>query len=349
MGEYYGIKDFILKKYDESYRSMGMNASNIDAFRLWRTKMRKKLLEISGIERLEKADMNPRIIETTKAEDYVMDKIVINTVESVKMPFYRITPVKNNSVGVIALHGHGSDGKNSLVGIIQEAVLGNYERFNYSYAMELKNRGYIVYVPDLCGSGERREAKEQDDIKKASCNNLNFALTSLGFSLIGFMTFELMCLVDFIQSDETVKLSNVSCCGFSGGGLGTLWLAALDDRIDCSVVSGYFHGFRGTILDNNLCGCNFAPNLWSMIDCGDLGAMIAPRRLMVESGSEDKLNGEGGMENVYSQIEIAKRAHDFYGHDSFKHSVCGGAHQWFGSCYDFIDDWSSEMIQNLFK
>lgn len=78
----------------------------------------------------------------------------------------------------------------------------------------------------------------------------------------------------------------LGCCGLSGGGMQTIWLTAMDDRIKCAVVSGYFYGYLDSLLKMpHNCGCNFVPDLWNHIDMGDLGALVCPRPLLIESGT----------------------------------------------------------------
>ena len=106
----------------------------------------------------------------------------------------------------------------------------------------------------------------------------------------------------------------------------------MDDRVKCAVTSGYFYGFKESLvrLPGN-CSCNFAPNLWTLLDMGDLGAMIAPRPLFVESGRQDHLEGEPGLGNVYPQVEIARGAYSLLGvPERIVHSVHEGGHQWVG-------------------
>ena len=79
------------------------------------------------------------------------------------------------------------------------------------------------------------------------------------------------------------------------------------------------------------CACNFVPHLWETMDMGDMGAMIAPRALFVESGEKDHLEGKRGLENVYPQVMTAKRAFALYGKaDSVVHSIHDGGHEWRG-------------------
>ena len=66
-----------------------------------------------------------------------------------------------------------------------------------------------------------------------------------------------------------------------------MWLAAMDERIRLAVISGYIHGYYDSILECHLCPCNYAPSLWLLGDISDICALIAPRPLFAENGTED--------------------------------------------------------------
>ena len=203
----------------------------------------------------------------------------------------------------------------------------------YSYALDLMKMGYTVYIPDLLGSGERRLGV-YDDVQKSDCDELNFALISLGMSLQGVIVYELMCLVDYIEKEDSVKKLGV--VGFSGGGFSGLWLGILDERVKYIVSSCYFHSFKDTLLFTNKCGCNFIPKLWNRVDMGDMAALLAPRPLYIEVGTEDSLNGDRGIIGVREQIERAKNVYRLFDKD-IEYKECEGQHQWFGYCYDWIN------------
>jgi hypothetical protein len=125
----------------------------------------------------------------------------------------------------------------------------------------------------------------------------------------------------------------VGCIGLSGGGLQTLYLSALDERVACAVISGYFYGVDDSLLylsDN--CDCNYVPRLWEYVDMGDLGALIAPRPLLIESARQDPLNGPRGIDNVIEQVDITRRAYDLLGAgDKIAHDMFDGGHTWHGT------------------
>ncbi len=341
----FSLKPFLLEQFDEEYRADGFFGTNVDEFAIWKKTVRKKLAETIGLHKIKTPEPNRQWVKTEHFEGYTREKMILQTKKvdggSTGMPVYILTPHHHKRrMAVIALHGHGSNGKEGLVYTGTEemaadsALVQKIVHFNYTYALDLVQRGYTVFCPDLAGAGERREALQQGDEKigLSSCNDLNNAAISLGLSLQGIIVHDILCLLDEISKEY----EEIACCGFSGGGLSALWCAALDDRIKYTVVSGYFHGFRESILHNNLCGCNFVPQLWRMIDVCDLGSLVAPRPLLIECGSEVKLNGTSGLSNVYPQVQATKAVYDLFGSENFKHVVCDGGHQWYGTAYEFL-------------
>ncbi|MBN1642209.1 MAG: hypothetical protein JXA09_13320 [Anaerolineae bacterium] len=202
--------------------------------------------------------------------------------------------------------------------------------------MQLVRQGFVVLCPDARGFGERREWPRQGDtddlVLGGSCEVLNHMAMPLGQTVTGMWTWDLMRLIDYAETRADCDAGRLGCAGLSGGGLQTLWLAALDERVRCAVVSGYFYGYRDSLLV--LCGncsCNYVPHLWETADMGDIGALIAPRPLLIETGSRDALNGARGLENVVEQVAIAQRAYDLLGTpDLLAHSVFEGEHRWHG-------------------
>ena len=110
----------------------------------------------------------------------------------------------------------------------------------------------------------------------------------------------------------------------------TLWSAAMDQRIKKALISGYMYGAADSLLVmNNNCSCNYVPDLWDHFDLGDIGSMIAPRPLVIQSCSEDNLNGKRGMINVMEQMDIIRNAYKLYGKESeVIHDIRPGGHSW---------------------
>lgn len=328
MNTKYNGLDFIKESMPDE-PLLRFKGSSIDEFEKWAKKSKNKIKEIMGINRLKRKEPKGELLESVDKGDYVREKYKINTFNNVEMPFYVLKAKgKRNGKAFIAIHGHGSDGKEGLVGNEAEGYKESIKKYSYTYAFELMDKGYAVYIPDILGAGERTLGIYNDN--RAECNDINNALISLGMCLQGVILFENMCLAEYIYG---LGYDEINCCGFSGGGHSALWLAVMCDRINETVVSGFLHGFKDTLIYQNRCGCNFIPNQWRYVDMGDILAMGAPKKIYIETGNEDKLNGERGIEGVKEQIAIAQVCYDLFG-EKINISLGEGGHKWYGLFMD---------------
>lgn len=111
----------------------------------------------------------------------------------------------------------------------------------------------------------------------------------MGRTLIGYELQELISAVDwFAQSAQDLP---IGCYGFGEGGLLSLYLGALDERIETVAVSGYF-GPRNKMwnepLDRNVFG------RFTFFGDAELAAMIAPRAIIVEAVTGPSGQWQGG-------------------------------------------------------
>ena len=165
---------------------------------------------------------------------------------------------------------------------------------------------------------------------KGDCYRLAHMGEPLGIPVLGMLTWDLARLIDWLEEDRRFNTDRLGAVGFSGGGMQTLWLTALDDRVKFAAISGYMYGYRDALLTlNNNCSCNYVPHLWEHLDMGDIASLIAPRPLWVQSCREDRLNGPRGVVNAQEQVEIAAEAYRLLGvPENLRHQICPGTHQW---------------------
>lgn len=325
----YRAEGFLKKRIEKVYRQEGFRGETIGDFKAWKETALKDFEKILRLSAFSAAEFEPVVSSGRVFDGYLRKKCSIQTAEGLRMPFYVLEPTKKgNNIPVIAVHGHGCNGKEGLCG---DSI--NTEKYNYSYALDFVKRGYTVYVPDLLGFGERLEEISIKRGEGSSCNHLNNALTSLGTTLMGLNLFELKRLVDYIE-ETGADMNGLTAVGFSGGGLDALVLAALDSRVKVCYVSGYYHSFKDTLLKNNLCGCNFVSGLWEHFDIADIGNMVCPRGLIIEYGDSDSLNF--GCEEV---IDETKRCYEINGaEDNFYVFKGSGDHRFYGLGYGAAED-----------
>jgi dienelactone hydrolase len=251
------------------------------------------------------------------------------------MPLFVLMP--KNAPGpwpaVMCPHGHGeSGGKWATTGCRHLPGLAEtIDKHNYDYGVQFARAGLIAFCPDARGFGERLETVHYDNPLTKSCQWINDMAFPLGQTITGMWAWDLHRLIDYIATRDDCLPGRVGCAGLSGGGLQTLWASALDERIRCAIISGYFYGYREALLDIPCCPCNYVPHLYETADMGDIGALIAPRPLMIETGTRDSLNGASGLKNVRSQVRITRRAYRVLGAGGrLKHHVFEGEHRWDG-------------------
>ena len=152
----------------------------------------------------------------------------------------------------------------------------------------------------------------------------------LGETVAGMCTWDASRLIDYVYERGEWDTDDIGVVGFSGGGMQTLWISALDDRVKKCIISGYLYGYRDALLLlNGKCSGNYVPHLWEHFDMGDIASLIAPRPLAVQSCRDDHLNGPRGLVNVTEQLDIVRKAYSLYGKEEYPiHDVREGDHCW---------------------
>ena len=94
--------------------------------------------------------------------------------------------------------------------------------------------------------------------------------------------------LDVLAAHPLVDPTRIAAVGLSYGGTCTLFLAALDDRVAAAVVSGYLSSWRAAhTVPWNMCGSQVLPGMLGTLEHVDIAALIAPRPLLVETGTDD--------------------------------------------------------------
>ncbi len=328
-GMYYTMLDYYLNLFDNGKRAFAFQAETPEAYAAWKSALRARLAEITGLNRCIPCEPVHELVKTEQAEGFTAEYHTLQTEPGVVMPFYLMRPEANGvqPAGgkrpvLIVPHGHGG-GKRQILG------------YQGRFIREALEDGFIVACPDERGSGDRREFPEQGDEPQQVRGNSHRELMQLGLNfgrtVIGGAVWDLMRLSDWLLALPEAS-GFLACAGMSGGGQQTLWFAALDDRVNAAITSGYFYGVRDSLIElPQNCACNFVPHFFETADMGELGALIAPRPFFVESGANDPLSGKRRVANVTEQLDVTRAAYRLFGaEDRVVHSVHDGGHEWRG-------------------
>lgn len=336
----YGTLSSMLRKFDQYARKDCFAGHTKEEFELWRERTLEMLRGLLGLEKMEKSSLRPVVEELTILPGNIRREHVRIQVEpDVWMPMYLLIPLAADSRTRLFLcpHGHNGAGKYTVAGVrgysrVEEKI----RQYHYDYGMQIAKLGYVAVCPDSRGFGERRENPEStrspEWALKGDCRLLAHMGEPLGISVAGMLTWDLMRAIDYLEERGEWDVSHVGCAGFSGGGMQTMWLSALDNRVRPAVISGYLYGYKDALMTmNENCSCNYVPHLWEHLDMGDITSLIAPRPLLIQSCFDDRLNGRRGIANVAEQVEVVRRAYELYdAGGSLLHDICQGGHQWHG-------------------
>ena len=227
---------------------------------------------------------------------------------------------------VLGLHDHGGIkyfGKDKITFTgRQHPLMRKHQEFYYggvAWANELAKRGYAVLVHDTFLFGSRRvrlrdvpqivrrqleiaDLEEIDESSEEQIRRYNrFAarhehlvaksLFCAGTTWPGVFTYEDQRALDYLCSRPDVDPQRVGCAGLSGGGLRTVYLAGLDDRIRCACCVGMMTTWRDYLL--NKCFTHtwmiYIPGLPRYLDYPEIFGLMVPKPILVLNCEKDFL------------------------------------------------------------
>jgi dienelactone hydrolase len=299
------------------------------SFDEWRSRCEARLDALLG--RLpERVPLDAETLESVQCGGYLRHKVVFDTEETMSVPAYLLVPDGRRSPGpaVLAVHGHGP-GKAAVVG------LEPTDAPNGDYAHQLAQRGYVVLAPDLRCFGERADWNPPDHY--ACDTNLVHAVMA-GWNPLTQNLWDLARALDVLAGHSLVDPERLGVVGLSYGGTMTLFLAAWDQRVAAAVVSGYFSSWAESHkMPWNMCGSQVLPGMLGQLEHVDLGALVAPRPLLIESGRQDDLFPATEAEAEVSRLRGVYRALGAPD-DHLVHDIFDEGHQWHGSlAYPFLE------------
>jgi fermentation-respiration switch protein FrsA (DUF1100 family) len=246
------------------------------------------------------------------------------------VPAYLLVPDTRRSPGsaVLAVHGHGP-GKSRVCGLEPADEPGE------DYAAELARRGHVVLAPDLRCFGERLDWNPDDHY---ACDTNLVHQVMAGWSPLTQNLWDCARALDVLGSHPLVDPDRIGVAGFSYVGTISHFLAASDPRVAAAVVSGYFSSWaEAHKMPWNMCGSQVLPGMLGTMEHADLGALVAPRPLFVETGRDDPLFPVAAAERSVSRL---RRVYSHLGAaDRLVHEVSSGEHRWYGrGAYWFLDE-----------
>jgi len=143
----------------------------------------------------------------------------------------RATVPENGLPGVVCLHGTTNWGARRTLGLPPDPEDTDRNGINgKDFARQLVRRGYVTISPEHFCSASRKPAE-------GPYRTAAFYRKHPHWSAVGKYLHDSRIACDVLAGLESVDASRIGATGHSLGGHGCIWLAAVDDRIQCVVPS----------------------------------------------------------------------------------------------------------------
>jgi cephalosporin-C deacetylase-like acetyl esterase len=228
---------------------------------------------------LDKTPLNARVTGTVERPGYRIEKVTFESRPRLHVTANLYVPAgTGRRPAILGPLGHSGNGK----------AWPSYQKL----FSNLARKGYVVLAYDPFGQGERIEypgTRQGQSALGGGTSEHEYAgrrLILLGANFGLFRAWDGIRGIDYLLSRPEVDPDRIGCCGQSGGGTLTQFLAALDDRIRAAVVSmGNTENLAqaeveppGSADDAEQ---NIVPALSRGIDRADLLYAFAPKPLLI--------------------------------------------------------------------
>ena len=261
--------------------------------------LRRHILVSTGqypnFEPLLKLPLNPQIFGKIERSDYTVEKVYFESYPGFFCTgnLYRPRGKDGPFPAIVSPHGHWDRGR--LENIERGSIPGRCINF--------AKQGYVIFSYDMVGYNDSGQQVDHRSFPNGDREAI------WGISLLGLQLQNAIRSIDFLQSLPDVDPDRIACTGASGGGTQTFMLMAIDDRIKVSapvnMISAHMQGG---------CLCENAPNLRIDFSNIEIGAMMAPRPLLLVSATGDWTKDTPNVEypaihSIYQHFGAADKIH----------------------------------------
>lgn len=216
-----------------------------------------------------KCDLKPIITATFESDGVRVENVAIQTLDGFWLCGNIYRPLSGGPFpAIVNPHGHWTAGRRTREADVPRNAPG--ERLAagkadlVQLAVSLARQGFLVFAYDMVGYNDTLQAGH------------GMAGTTTdwmwGVNLLGLQTWNSIRALDYLESRSDVDRRRIGVTGASGGGSQAFILAALDNRIQCSVPVNMV----STTMQGG-CLCENAPGLRVDTDNVEIAALFAPK------------------------------------------------------------------------
>ena len=248
-----------------------------------RREMWREMLGLSPLP--ERTPLEATVTGVLERGDYVVEKVHFQCVPGAHVigNLYRPAKISGRLPAVLYLCGHTK-------GKVSPTYQANPRWFG--------QHGYVALVLDPIQLGESQ------GLHHGTYREERWDWPSRGYTPAGTEVWNAMRALDYLETRPDVDPQRMGVTGLSGGGVISWCLGAADERVKVVVPVCQSGSIEHVVTDratDGHCDCAFWINYYRWC-WADVGALIAPRALLIASGSEDVLWRPYGYRDVAHRI-----------------------------------------------
>ncbi len=254
-------------------------------WKTWRAELRMQLWDLLGVDDLllQQAqepnevgvEIEERVLVKGDSDEYdVWRELVWLDVEQdergLRVPAYLFLPSQITAPrpAVVIFPGHGTISQ----------VAGLEKSPQRASGLEMARAGFVTLAVEPRGFG-RLDAIEHLQIDAVA--------RLLGRTWYGLLVQDGMRAIDYLLTRPEVEATRIGAAGLGAGGALTLYVAALDNRVQVALISAYLGKYIISTLEEEHCPCFNIPGILRCAEMGDIAALIAPRPVLFVNGQRD--------------------------------------------------------------
>lgn len=215
----------------------------------------------------------------------------------------------------------------AVLGLCGHSGLGKAAETYQSFCQGLVRQGYVVFIIDAIGMGERSQYVAPDGKLQLGRSTVGEHLLSgnqqflVNENLSAWFLWDAIRALDYLLTRPEVDPRHVGVTGNSGGGMSTTWLAAVDSRITMAAPGCFITTFRRNAENEEPTDTEQCPPgaLAEDLDLSDFLVPLAPRPLILLGKEQDFFDIRGfdtafdRLRHVYRLLDAENRVQRFVG------------------------------------
>ncbi|HEY1860032.1 MAG TPA: CocE/NonD family hydrolase [Gemmataceae bacterium] len=289
-----------------------------------RPELRRQFLEMMGLWPLPaRTDLRPVVTGKLDAGLFTVEKLHFQSSPGlyVTANFYLPKDLSKPAPAILYQCGHSQV-------LVDKVSYGNKIAYQH-HGIQFAEHGYACLVVDTLQLGEAEGLHH-------GTHHLNmWWWQTLGYTPAGIECWNAIRALDYLETRKEIDAKRIGVTGRSGGGAGSWWIAAADDRPKCIIpiagiadlrahlVEGATPNFRKGVISGH-CDCMYFVNTYRW-DFAQVAALCAPRPLMLGNSDADAIFPVAGYRRVAEKV---RRIYDlFAAGDKFALLETAGPHR----------------------